>query len=158
MKTDTIIYKTTGRKTTNDALITLLRAGMIAGIMMLVLGAGMAAAFDDLRGGGESTDIQSAPLGVVSSASSYDRQAAYDYAQKYWNKVCSDGCFWDQSYPPTCGLTPGAPLGSREEGGVDCAHFISCCIGNEPNEKGGGLDVDTRVPPAYMRVRLRDES
>ena len=43
------IYKqhtetTDGRKTTNDALITLLRAGVIASIMMLVLGAGMAAA------------------------------------------------------------------------------------------------------------------
>ena len=102
---------------------------------------------------------QSAEFGVLSSRSSYDRQAAYNYAQKYWNKVCSDGCFWDQSYPPTCGLTPGASLGSREESGVDCAHFVSCCIGNEPNEKGGGLDVDTRVPPAYGEPgaqRLRD--
>ena len=33
--------ETDGRKTTNDALITLLCAGMIASMMMLVLGAGI---------------------------------------------------------------------------------------------------------------------
>jgi hypothetical protein len=44
MNTDTTtIHKTNGRKTTNDTLTTLLRAGVIASIMMLVLGAGMAA-------------------------------------------------------------------------------------------------------------------
>ncbi|CAD6495063.1 MAG: hypothetical protein EMLJLAPB_01153 [Candidatus Argoarchaeum ethanivorans] len=85
MKTDIIIHKTNGRKTTNDALITLLRAGMIASIMMLVLGAGMATAFDNPRDGGESTDIQSAPLGVVRSASSYDPQAAVTYSDSWWD-------------------------------------------------------------------------
>ena len=41
MKTDIIIHKTNGRKTTNDALITLLHAGVIASMMMLVLGVDM---------------------------------------------------------------------------------------------------------------------
>ena len=57
MKTDTTKHKTNGQKTVNGALITLLRAGVIASIMMLVMGAGMAAALADPRDGGESTAI-----------------------------------------------------------------------------------------------------
>jgi len=101
-----------------------------------------------------STCGNTADTSNVNSISSYDRQAAYDYAQKYWNKVCSDGCFWDEwkrPFSPTCGLKPGMSLKRREQTGYDCCHFVSCCIGNEPNEKGGGLNVDTntQVPPAY---------
>jgi len=80
---------------------------------------------------------------------SYNRQAAFNYAQKYWNKIGSDGCFWDQSYPPTTGLPVGGLLGSRENSGYDCSHFVSLCIGNEVNEQGGGLDVPSGVAPAY---------
>lgn len=49
--------KKDGRKTTNDARIMLLRAGVIASMMMLVLGAGMVAALDDPGDIGESTAI-----------------------------------------------------------------------------------------------------
>ena len=49
--------KKDGRKTTNGALITLLSAGVIASIMMLMLGAGMVTALDDPGDGGESTAI-----------------------------------------------------------------------------------------------------
>lgn len=82
----------------------------------------------------------------ASPADTYNRQAAYDYAQKYWDEVCSDGYFWD---------TPGTYISLEPETditgmtGYDCAHFVSCCIGSEPNEPGGGLDVPSRVPPTY---------
>lgn len=71
----------------------------------------------------------------------YNRQAAYNYAQKYWNKVCSDGYFFEGSYPPSY-LGAESPVPS---GGFDCAHFVSCCIGSEPHERGGGLDVPSRL-------------
>jgi hypothetical protein len=105
-----------------------------------VASAGVGAA-DDSGDGYESTYIQSTLLGVVSSASSYDRQAAYDYAKKYSYKVCSDGYFFEQGYPPSY-LGAGTSVPS---GGYDCAHFVSCCIGNEPTEQGGGLDVPSRT-------------
>ncbi len=83
---------------------------------------------------------------AASLLTTYNRQAAYDYAQKYWDEVCSDGYFWD---------TPGTYI-SLEQGtnitsmtGYDCAHFVSCCIGNEYHESGGGLDVPSRVLPTY---------
>lgn len=80
------------------------------------------------------------------ASSTYHPQAAYNYAKKYWDEVCSDGYFWNSSstYIPL-------PLGTNIVGrtGYDCAHFVSCCIGSEPNEKGGGLDVPSRVPPTY---------
>lgn len=82
----------------------------------------------------------------VEASSSYDRQAAYDYAEKYWDEVCSDGYFWD-----TDSSYASLSLGTNIVGqaGFDCAHFVSCAIGNEPNESGGGLDVPSRVPPTY---------
>lgn len=76
----------------------------------------------------------------------YDRSAAYNYAQKYWDEVCSDGYFWNT--PTTyISLSPGTDI--RTMTGYDCAHFVSCCIGNELNDQGGGLDVPSRVPPTY---------
>ena len=63
MKTDTTKYKTNGRKTLNAALVTLSRVGVIASIMMLVLGAGMASAATwvvDNSGGADFTSIQAA--------------------------------------------------------------------------------------------------
>ena len=81
-----------------------------------------------------------------SSSSSYDRQAAYDYGQRYWDKVCSDRYFWDS--PSTyISLPIGTDITSMT--GYDCAHFVSCCIGSESNEQGGGLNVPSRVPPTY---------
>ena len=74
---------------------------------------------------------------------SYDRLAAYRYAQKYWNKVCSDGYFFADSETPSL-LGTGKPVPTDEEG-FDCAHFVSCCIGSEANEPGGGLDVPSRT-------------
>jgi virginiamycin B lyase len=73
----------------------------------------------------------------------YDRVKAYRYAQQFWDEVCSDTYFWN---------TPKAYVeldwGTVITGmtGYDCAHFVSCAIGNRG---GGGLDVPSRVPPAY---------
>jgi len=98
---------------------------------------------------------------IISASSenvSYDRQAAYDYAKKYWDKVTSDGYFWDSSSWPTK-YTPGQSLTeSQKEGGWDCSHYVSCCIGNEPNEKGGGLNVPPggEGSPAYGKARVKE--
>jgi len=79
----------------------------------------------------------------VHAQASYNRLAAYQYAQKYWNKVCSDGYFFADSETPSM-LGAGQPVPTNEEG-FDCAHFVSCCIGREPRESGGGLDVPSRT-------------
>ena len=76
----------------------------------------------------------------------YNRDAAYNYASKHWDEVCSDCYFWygSGSYEY---LTPGTSIAGRS--GYDCAHFVSCCIGQPPNYAGGGLPVPSRVPPTY---------
>ena len=73
----------------------------------------------------------------------YDRLAVLEYARDYWDKVCSDGYFFADSEWPTL-LGAGQPVPADEEG-YDCAHFVSCCIGSEPNEPAGGLDVPSRT-------------
>ena len=83
----------------------------------------------------------------LSSNVLYNRQAAYNYAQIYWDEVCSDGYFWDNPSPPATSLEAGTCVIGRN--GYDCAHFVSCCIGSEPNQIGGGLNVPSRVPPSY---------
>jgi nitrous oxidase accessory protein len=76
----------------------------------------------------------------------YDRLAAYYYAQKYWDEVCSDGYFVNTrtTYIP---LDPGTDITGMT--GYDCAHFVSCCIGIEPHEPGGGLNVPNTAPHIY---------
>ncbi|MEA3239894.1 MAG: amidase domain-containing protein [Candidatus Bipolaricaulota bacterium] len=79
----------------------------------------------------------------VDAQASYNRLSAFQYAQKYWNKVCSDGYFFaDSETPSLLGAREPAPT---DEEGFDCAHFVSCCIGSEQNEPGGGLEVPSRT-------------
>ena len=77
----------------------------------------------------------------------FDRAKAVSYANNYARFVCGDGYFWtDGSTESNLGAlapVPTSPIGD------DCAHFVSCCIGSEPHQKGGGLTVTTRAPPAY---------
>jgi len=73
----------------------------------------------------------------------YDRLAALEYARDYWDSVCSDGYFFADSEGPAL-LGAGKPVPTDEEG-FDCAHFVSCCIGSEPNEPAGGLAVPSRT-------------
>ncbi|MBE0636683.1 amidase domain-containing protein [Candidatus Bipolaricaulota bacterium] len=82
-------------------------------------------------------------LAATSTCAAYDRTAAVDYALRYWDVVCSDGYYFVENTGPTQ-LGPGAVLPTEHEG-YDCAHFVSCCVGNEPNDAGGGLDVPSRT-------------
>ena len=74
----------------------------------------------------------------------FDRAKAVSYANNYAAYVCSDGYFWTNSsgfgYYGTGVFTPvpSSPIGD------DCAHFVSCCIGSESHQKGGGLNIATR--------------
>ena len=90
-----------------------------------------------------SLALIAALLVCAHAQASYNRLSAFQYAQKHWNKICSDGYFFADSETPSL-LGAGNPVPTDEEG-FDCAHFVSCCIGNEPNELGGGLDVPSRT-------------
>jgi len=48
-----------------------------------------------------------------------------------------------ESTGPTL-LGSGEPFPTNIEG-FDCAHFVSCCIGSEPNEPAGGLAIPSRT-------------
>ncbi len=93
--------------------------------------------------GAATNDTVNIEFADQSSRSSYDRQAAYNYAYEYWDEVCSDGYFWNT---PTgyISLSPGTNIVGWT--GYDCAHFVSCCIGSEPNDWGGGLPVPEEYP------------
>jgi len=76
----------------------------------------------------------------------YNGEAACRYAQKYKYTVCSDGYFFEKTYPPTyLGSGTSVPYAY----GYDCAHFVSCCIGSEPHEQGGGLSLPPPRTQAY---------
>ncbi len=81
------------------------------------------------------------------STNQYDRARAVSYANNYAGYVCSDGYFWTNSWPYGA-FPPGSPA-PKSGLGDDCAHFVSCCIGSEPNLRGGGLQIPSRVPPTY---------
>src|SRR3954471_1142321 len=90
--------------------------------------------------------------GLAPSASAitvYNRTAAVAYANKYWNKVVSDGYFWiNGSTANSYGAGAAVPVNApNEAGGVgdDCAHYVSSVIGNETHEKGGGLTIPNRA-------------
>ena len=74
----------------------------------------------------------------------YDRAKAVSYANNYAAYVCGDGYFWTNSsgfgYYGTGEFTP-VPTSAI---GDDCAHFVSCCIGSESHQMGGGLTIPTR--------------
>lgn len=93
----------------------------------------------------------------------FDRSRAISYANNYATNVCSDGYFWtNQNYPDfafygTGVLTP-VPVGPPLDGGIgdDCAHYVSCCIGNEPHLRGGGINVPSRTSPTYGEPSASD--
>jgi hypothetical protein len=81
------------------------------------------------------------------STNQYDRAKVVSYANNYAGFVCSDGYFWTNSWP--YGAFPAGSPAPKSGLGDDCAHFVSCCIGSEPNIWGGGLKIPSRVPPTY---------
>jgi autotransporter-associated beta strand protein len=86
----------------------------------------------------------------------YNRDSAVDYAELYANYVCSDGYFWESVGNPVylgelAPVPTEAQLGDHHVGD-DCAHFVSCCIGSEPNVWGGGLFVPNNDHPNNPNV------
>ena len=94
--------------------------------------------------------ISSIKIKSAKTTVNYDRNGAYNYANYYWDEVCSDGYYIAQS---SAGDTYAVsfPLGTSyldvqdyfdhhdpKLYGADCAHFVSCCIGDDG---GGGLPV-----------------
>jgi|CZKV01.1.fsa_nt_gi hypothetical protein len=81
------------------------------------------------------------------STNQYDRARAVSYANNYCGYVNSDGYFWTNgsSYGTFAPLSPAPTSGL----GDDCAHFVSCCIGKQSGQRGGGLPIPSRVPPTY---------
>jgi hypothetical protein len=81
------------------------------------------------------------------STNQYDRAKAISYANNYAGYIVSDGYFWtngsDYYFYGTNKPVPTNLIGD------DCAHFVSCCIGNQANQRGGGLNIPSRVPPTY---------
>jgi hypothetical protein len=105
---------------------------------------------------------------------SYNRQAALAYARKYWNRACSDGYVGMEKeasgknyaeisgwvFKPNLNALGGNILGPRFETAYspdysqhlewemlfDCAHFLSCCIGRETREQGGGISLKPDFP------------
>jgi hypothetical protein len=77
-------------------------------------------------------------------AGQFDRAKAVSYANNYARDFCSDGYYWTNGSswaictPGTFTLAPTSVVGD------DCAHFVSCCIGSESHQKGGGLYIYTR--------------
>jgi hypothetical protein len=113
----------------------------------------------------------------------YDRSAALDYARRHWNVACSDlfvatasstgfrkvaaGTAFVHEFDETTGASLRREHAVEPSGTVipwseldDCTHFIACCIGQPPNDKGGGLPLPSvqlgRYPNApYGIVRVR---
>jgi hypothetical protein len=119
--------------------------------------------------------------GVGSPPPSYDRAAALDYARKFWLQPCDDGFIALDSSTGMIKVPDGTvfehefdsagnnagrehallPDGARIEwiDLDDCTHFISCCIGQRPGERCGGLPITYRqlgAPPdaPYGIVRV----
>lgn len=78
----------------------------------------------------------------------YDRARAVSYANNYDGYVVSDGYYWTDGSSYTLYGTNFVPVPTSLIGD-DCAHFVSCCIGTEPNVRGGGMNIPSRVPPTY---------
>jgi hypothetical protein len=91
--------------------------------------------------------------GIAPSASAvtYDRNAAVNYANQYYNKVVTDGYFWlagdvdTLTYYGAGSAVPTNVSGEASGIGDDCAHFVSSCVGTP----AGGLSIATRVSPSY---------
>ncbi|MGH7981039.1 MAG: NBR1-Ig-like domain-containing protein, partial [Limisphaerales bacterium] len=86
----------------------------------------------------------------------FDRSRTISYANNYAPYVCSDGYFWTNTdYPDFgfygTGVFTAVPTGAGLDGGIgdDCAHFVSCCIGDEAHVRGGGINIPNRTPPTY---------
>ncbi|MGB9809315.1 MAG: SH3 domain-containing protein, partial [Caldanaerobacter sp.] len=90
---------------------------------------------------------------TINPSVSYNRTNAYNYAYYYTDKYCHDGTYRKDTYPyygtATCSTTIDDTLAN-----ADCAHFVSCCIGNHNGYclysnsyyPGGGLNLNSDSP------------
>ena len=89
--------------------------------------------------------------GVVQAQTQYNRQETTDYAQAYANKYCTDGWMFRTCSGDPVSVTGGGVMTDEDKNanpdGCDCSHFVSCAIGSEPNDSGGGLDVGHPYSP-----------
>jgi Ig-like domain from next to BRCA1 gene len=99
---------------------------------------------------GPTVTVQVA-VGSGGNTNVFDRSRAISYANNYAAYVCSDGGFWTNgsdyaTFPAGAYVFTPVPTGAGVDGGIgdDCAHFVSCCIGNEPNLRGGGMNIPSR--------------
>lgn len=88
------------------------------------------------------------------STNQFDRARTVSYANKYAGYVVGDGYFWTNG-SDYGNFGAGAPVPTAELGD-DCAHFVSCCIGRQPNQWGGGIAIPSRVPPTYGEPAASD--
>ena len=80
----------------------------------------------------------------------YDRCRAISFANNYADYYCPDGYFWTNgdnysTVNPDQFIVVPTSTGIGE----DCAHFVSYCIGKGPYARGGGINLPSRLPPAY---------
>jgi len=95
----------------------------------------------------------------------YARMNAILSAKFFWDKVCHDGFVATkggyQRHINGVALSPGLPftaIGAVSQEG-DCAHFVSCCVGNTQCTvaiggrpvaiRGGGLHLQSPFAPVY---------
>lgn len=84
---------------------------------------------------------------IAQAYQQYNRQEAVG-AQTYASRYCTDGWFFRDCSEEPVSVTGGSSMSEDDKvGGCDCSHFVSCAIGNEPDDEGGGLDVDHPYSP-----------
>ncbi|MBP9019212.1 MAG: hypothetical protein KBG04_05270 [Bacteroidales bacterium] len=114
---------------------------------VFVLALLVAFAFNLLHSGSIITG--STKLGITPNASvSYNRNNACSYANYYSNKFCHDGTYRILA-EPYYGYATCSTLIDDSIATGDCAHFVSCCIGNHSGYcsynnsfyPGGGLSL-----------------
>lgn len=113
--------------------------------------------------------------GVLEERITYNRSAALAYARDRWSRVSSDNYVGIKSSPGylavpvaatfvrTTASDPGTEVARRPSLPdipiselEDCAHFVSCCIGQPPGGGAGGLPIGRDFPSAiYGRISAR---
>ena len=85
---------------------------------------------------------------IAKAQTQYNRQEAVLYAQSYAHSYCTDGWFFRNCSGEPVRVNGGSTMTEEDKaGGCDCSHYVSCAIGNESNDEGGGLDVDHPYSP-----------
>jgi len=89
--------------------------------------------------------------GIIPNPSvSYNRTNASNYANYYCDKYCHDGYYYLTSGAlNTNSTTCSKQIDSDYEPGADCAHFVSCCIGDH---QGSCSNADNKHPGGGLKL------